>query len=123
MRWPCNSACVAARKLIGMRTALAIRTKIGRRAAENADEDTAHGVGAAKTAGGGDLIDGVGTLLETCGRALDAKALDESRRRRAGLPPTDACDVARAHGAAIGERGNREAVAHSVHHSTPTIAP
>src|SRR6478609_10321954 len=93
-----------------MGAALTLDAKVGGRGAENATEDAAHGVGAAKTAGSGDLIDGVGALLEPSGCGLHANALDEPGRRRAGLPQKDAGEVARAHGAAARERNNRQVV-------------
>jgi hypothetical protein len=80
-----------------------LAAEVSGRAAKYPDEDAAHGVGTAETARGGDLVDGVGTLLETSAGALDTKALDESRRRRAGLAKEHAGKMAGAHRAAIGE--------------------
>src|SRR5262245_9938104 len=78
-----------------------------RRDAERADEGAAHRFGGAEARAGGDGVDAVVGLLEAAPRRLDARRVDEARRRRADLAREHAREIPGAHRHAARERADR----------------
>ncbi|MEA2201943.1 MAG: cyclohexyl-isocyanide hydratase [Solirubrobacteraceae bacterium] len=77
---------------------------LGRRHLELAQEGPAHRLGCAEPAGCGDGCDGLGAVLESPPRGLEAHPLDVAAGRDPGLGAKGAREVARAH---VGARGHR----------------
>src|SRR5438093_956586 len=79
-----------------------------RRHAEQAEEGPPHHLGAPEAALRGDGVHAVRRLLEAPARALDARALDEARRRETDLAREHAREVPLAHRHLGGEGGHGE---------------